>query len=88
MLYRLSETPVMQAAATYTEDYDSPYDSPICYDSSSRAQKTETDEDTTDTSSDSDEDPALSPHTPDNDLQGRPEGQGYQMLDKTPTLHP
>ena len=30
----------------------------------------------------------MSPHTPDNDSQGRPEQQGYQMLDETPTLHP
>ena len=29
MLDRLIETPVMQAAATFTEDYDSPCDSPI-----------------------------------------------------------
>ena len=29
MLDRVTETPVMQAAATYTEDHDSQYDSPI-----------------------------------------------------------
>ena len=29
MLDRVTETPVMQGAATYREDYDSPYDSPI-----------------------------------------------------------
>ena len=33
ILDRVTETPVMQAAATYTEDYDSPYDSPISHDS-------------------------------------------------------
>ena len=59
MLDRVTETRVMQAAAKYTEDYDSPYDSPISYDSSSHAHETDTDEDTTDSSSDSDEDPGL-----------------------------
>ena len=78
----------MQAAATHTEDYDSPYDSPISYDSSSHAHETETDEDTPDSSSNTDEDPALSHHTSDNHSQGRPEEQGYQMLDETLTLHP
>ena len=48
MLDRATETPVMQAAATYTEDDDSPYDSPISYDSSSHAHETDTDEDTPD----------------------------------------
>ena len=50
MLDRLTETPVMQAAATFTEDYDSPYDCPISYDSSSHAYETETDEANTDSS--------------------------------------
>ena len=54
ILDRVTETPVMQAAATYTEDYESPYDSPISYDSSSHAHETETEEDTTDSSSDLD----------------------------------
>ena len=52
MLDRVTETPVMQAAATYTEGYVSPYDSPISYDSSSHAHEIDTDEDTTDSSSD------------------------------------
>ena len=74
MLDRVTETPVMHAAATYTEDYDSPYDSPISYDSSSPAHETDTDEDTTDLSvSDSEEEPALLHHTSDNTSQGRTE---------------
>ena len=48
MLDRVTETPVMQAAGAYSEDYDSAYDAPISYDSSSHAYETETDEDTTD----------------------------------------
>ena len=89
MLARVTETPVMQAAATFTEDYESPYDSPISYDSSSHAHETETDEDTIDSSaSDSEEQPVFSRHTSDNNSQGRPEEQGYQMLDETRTLHP
>ena len=77
----------MQAAATFPEVYDSTYDSPISYDSSSHAQETETDEDTTDTSaSDSEEEPALS-NPLGNDIQGRPEVQVYQMLDKIPTRY-
>ena len=73
ILERVTETPVMQAAGTFTEDYDSPYDSPISHDSSSHAHETETNEDTTDSSaSNSEEQPALSPHTCDNDSQGRP----------------
>ena len=72
MLVRVTGTPVMQAAATYTEDHDSPHDSPISYDSSSYAYETDTDADTTDSStSDSEDEPALSNHTSDNDLQGR-----------------
>ena len=77
----------MQAAATYTEDYHSPYDSPVFYRSSSHAHESGTDEDTTDSSSDSEEEPALSYHTSNNDSHGRPEKQEYQILDKTPTLH-
>ena len=50
MLGRVTETPIMQAAATLTEDYDSSYDSPISYDSSSHAHETETDEVSTDRS--------------------------------------
>ena len=88
MLHGVTETPVMQAAATNTEDNDSPCDIPISYDSSSHAYKTDTDEDTTDSSSDSDEDPALSHYRSDNDSQDRPEEQGNQILDETPTLHP
>ena len=86
MLDRVTETPVMQAAATYAEDYDSPYDSPISDDSSSHADETETDVDTTDSSSHSDEDPALSNHTFDIQSQGRSDEQEYQMLDETATL--
>ena len=78
----------MQAAATYTEDYDSPYNSPISYDSSSDVYATEIDEDTTDSSSYSEEEPALSHHTSDNDSHGRPEEQVYEMCDETSTLHP
>ena len=59
MLDRVTETPVMQAAGTFTEDYVSPYDSAISYDSSSHAHETETDADTPNSSRDSDEDPAL-----------------------------
>ena len=59
MLDRVTETAVMQAAATLTEDYDSPHDSPITYDSSSHAYETETDEDITDSSSDAEDEPAL-----------------------------
>ena len=89
MLDSVIETPVMQAAAPLTQGYDSPYDSPISYDSSSDAYETETDADTPDSSvSDSEEEPALSHHTSDNDSQGRPEEQGDQMLDENPTLHP
>ena len=88
MLDRVTEIPVMQAAATFTEDYDAPCDSPISYDSSSHAYETETDEVTTDSYSDSEEEPALSHHTSDNKLQGRTEEQEYQMLDETSTLHP
>ena len=40
MLDRVTETPVMPTAATFTEDYDSPYDLPISYDSSSHAYET------------------------------------------------
>ena len=88
MLDRVRETPVMQPAATYMEDYDLPYDSPISHNSSSHAHATGTDEDTTDSSSDSEEEPALSHHLSDNDSQGRSEERGYQMLDETTTLHP
>ena len=89
MLDRVTETPFMQAAATHTEAYNSPYDSPISYDSSSHTYETESDEHSTDSSaSDSGEEPTLSHHTSDNDSQGRPQQQGYQMLDATPTLHP
>ena len=88
MLDRATETLVVQAAATYTEDYDSSYDSPISYDSSSHAYETETDKDITDSSSDSEGEAAMSHHTSDNDSQGRPEEQEYQMLDETSTLHP
>ena len=50
----------MQAAATFTENYDSAYDSPLYYDSLSYAYETETDEDITDSSaSDSEEELAL-----------------------------
>ena len=52
MLNTVTETPVMQAAATFTEAYHSPYDSPISYDSSSHAFEIGTDEDTTDSSTD------------------------------------
>ena len=37
MLDRVIETPVIQAAATYTEHYNAAYNSPIFYDSSSPA---------------------------------------------------
>ena len=88
ILDRVTDTSVMQAAATFTEDYDSTYYLPISYDSSSNAYTTETDEDTTDSSvTDSGEEPALS-HTSGNDIQGRSEEQRYEMLDETPTLHP
>ena len=71
MVDRVTDSPVMQAAATFTEEYDSPYDSPISYNSSSHAYTTETDEDTTDSSaSDSEEEPALC-HTSGNAIQGR-----------------
>ena len=61
MLDRVTETRVLQAAATFTGDYDSPCDSPISHDSLSHAHETETDEDTTDSSaSNSEEEPALS----------------------------
>ena len=74
MLDRVTETPVMQAAGSCTEDYDSLYDTPISYDSSSHAYETDTEEDTSNSSaSDSEEEPALSAHTPDNGSQGRPE---------------
>ena len=73
MLNRVTETAVMQGAATFTEDYDSPYDSLKSDDSSSHAHETGTDEETTDSSaSDSEEEPALSPHTCNNDFQCRP----------------
>ena len=85
---RVTETPVMQAAATYTEDDDTPCDSPISYYALSHALETETDDDTTDSSSDYEEEPALSHYTSDNDSQARPEEQGYLMLDETTTLHP
>ena len=88
MLDRVTETPVMQVAATYTQDYDSAYDSPISDDSSWHAHETDTDEDTTDSSTESDEDPALLQHTSANDSQGRPQEQGNLMLDETRTLHP
>ena len=89
MLYRVTGTPVMQAAATFIEWYDSQHDTPISYDSSSHACETETDADTTNSSaSDSKDEPALSHHTADNDSQGRQEEQAYQMLDGTPTLPP
>ena len=88
MLNRVREAHVMQAAATFTEDYDSPCDSPISHHSSSHAYETETVEDITDSCGDSEEEPALSHHTSDNESQGRPEAQGHQMLDETPTLHP
>ena len=88
MLDRVTETPVMQAAATYTEDNDSPYDSPISCNSWSHEYETETDADTTDSFSDSKEEPVLSHHISDDNLQGRPREQGYQMLDETHTLHP
>ena len=89
MLDRVTETPVMQAKPTFTEGYDSPYDSPISYDSSSHAYETETDEDTTDSSaSDSGGKLAVLYKTSDKDSQGRPEQYEYQMLDETPTLHP
>ena len=88
MLDRVTDTPVMQAAATFTEECDSPYDSPISYESSSHAYTTATDEETTDSSaSHSEQEPALS-QTSDNDTQGRLDEQGYQMLAETPTLHP
>ena len=85
MLDRVTEYPAIQAAATFTEEYDSPYDSPISYDSSSHAYETDTEDSS---ASGLEEEPALSHHTSDNDTQGRPEEQGYQMLDETPTLHP
>ena len=89
VLDRVTEIPVMQAAAIFTEDYDSPYNSPILYDSSSHAYDIETDEDTTDSSAnDSEEEPALSHQKSNTDSEGRPEEQGYQMLDETPSLHP
>ena len=89
MVDRVTDTPVMQAAATFTEGLDSSYVLPLSYDSSSHAYETETDEDTTDSSaSDSEEEPASSHHTPDSDSQGRPKEQQYQMLDASPTLHP
>ena len=47
MLDRVTDTLVMQAAAIFTEEYDSLYDSPISYDSSSDAYTTETHADTT-----------------------------------------
>ena len=63
-----TETPVMPAAATFTEACNSSHDSLITYASSSHAYDRETNEDTTDSSaSDSQEEPALSHHTSDND---------------------
>ena len=60
MLDRVIATRIMQAAATFTENYDSSYDSPLSYDSISYAYEPETDEDTTDSSaSDSEEELAL-----------------------------
>ena len=47
MLDRVTETPVMQAAATYAEDCASPYDSRISCHSSSHAHETGTVGDTT-----------------------------------------
>ena len=88
ILHRVTETPVMQAAATFREDYDSPYDSPISYDSYSHAYETGTDVDTTDSSSDCAEEPAFSHYISDNESQGRTGEQAYQILDETPTLHP
>ena len=89
ILDRVLETPVMQAAGRFTEDYDSTHDSPISYDSWSHTYETETDEDTTDSSAnDSEEKLAFSHYTSDTDLQGRPEEQGNQILYETPTLHP
>ena len=68
ILVRVTGTPIVQAAATFTEDYDSPYDSPVSCDSSSHPHETETDKDTCDSSaSDSEEEPTLSPHISDND---------------------
>ena len=56
MLDRVTDTPVMQVVPTFSEDYESPYDSPISFDSTSHAYETETDDDTTDSSaSDSEE---------------------------------
>ena len=83
-LDRVTDTPVLRAAATFTEEYDSPNDLQISYDSSSHADKTETEDSSP---SDSEGEPAL-PHISDNDTQGRQEEQVYQMLDGTPTLHP
>ena len=88
MLARVTETPVKQAAATYAADYESPHDSPISFELSSHAHETDRNEDTTDSSGGSEEDPALSNLTSDNDAQGRPEEQAYQMLDEAHTLHP
>ena len=41
MLDRVTVTLIMVAEATFTEEYDLPYDSPLSYDSSSNAHTTE-----------------------------------------------
>ena len=72
MLDRVTESPVMQAAAPFTKDSDSLYDSPICYDSSLNAYEIDTDQDTTHSSASNSKDkPALSDPTSDNDSQSR-----------------
>ena len=89
MLNTVTETHVMHATATWTEDYDSACDSPISDDLSTDKCETETDEDTTDSSpSNSEEEPTLSHHTSNNDTQGRTEEQLYQMHNESPALHP
>ena len=68
MLDTVTETLVIQAAFTFTETYDSPYDTPIPYDSWSHAYEGETEEDTIDSSANhSEEEPALSHDTSDTD---------------------
>ena len=60
MFDTVTESPMMQASATYTED--SSYDSPISNDSTSHAHDTGTDEDISDSSA-SDSEKNLHCHT-------------------------
>lgn len=88
MLDRVTDTQLMQALVTCTEDYHPPYESSVSYDSWSHGHETDAIADTTAYfASDLQEESALCYHISDNDLQGTSEEQVYQILNETHTRY-